>query len=170
MSQVSSYHRDTNPDSSTGSSTLVSTGSSSRTLRRPSTTLSEPSVTDGSNTKRRASGSTRLTPSGAQDTPSGISTRRLLIYSNTFPSPTWSSSREISTTENSLTIVTLHSTHRSPSPSVPSLPSQEHLLSPRCEPSSRTLSSVSHRVLERSSTRRSLDGRSLENTYVFLHS
>jgi hypothetical protein len=82
----------------TGSSTRWSTDSYSRRLPRLNGTRSERSVTDGSSTRRRASGGTRLTPSGALDTPSGTCTRRLPIYSSTCPSPTWSSSREISTT------------------------------------------------------------------------
>lgn len=66
--------------------------------------------------------------------------------------------------ENSLTIVTLPSILLSLPPSDPSLPSQELPESLRFEPSSRTLSSVSHPVSERSSTWKSQDGRSLVNT------
>ena len=82
----------------TGSSTLVSTDSYSRTHPRPNGTRFEHSVTDGSNTRKRASGGMRPTPSGALDTLSGTCTRRHPIFSSTCPSPTWSSSREISTT------------------------------------------------------------------------
>jgi hypothetical protein len=150
-----------------------------RMLPRPSGIRSELLVTDGSSTRRRASGGTRLTPSGALDTPSGTCTRRHPISSSICPSPTWSFSREISTTvslghpcmaaiadgqENSLTIVTLPSTLHSPPPSDPLLPSQEPPESLRSVPSSRTLSSVSHPESERSLTRKSQDGRSLVNT------
>jgi hypothetical protein len=66
--------------------------------------------------------------------------------------------------ENSLTIVTHPSTLHSLPPSDPLLPSQELLESPPSVPSSRMLLSVSHPESERSSMRRSQDGRSLVNT------
>ena len=97
-------------------------------------------------------------------TPSGTSTPRLRICSNTCPSPTSSSSRETSTTVNSLMIAMRPSTHPSPLRSDPSLRSPARHPSPPFERSSRMSLSVSPRASERSSTRKSPDGRSQAST------
>lgn len=94
---------------------------------------------------------------------SGTSTPRPRIFSNTSPSPTWSSSREISTTESSLMIAMLLLPLPSTLPSVLLPPSLEHHQLLLCERSNRTLLSVFPMESERSSTRRSPDGRSRVN-------